>query len=50
LIEGRQSWAALFDEVKWVNVSIGVLLALGIAARRERKFWLLSIVAKKIAK
>jgi hypothetical protein len=50
LIEGRQSWRLLYEEVKWVNVSVGVILALGIAARRERRAYLLTILAKNITK
>eukprot|EP01091_Cochliopodium_minus_P011786 TRINITY_DN3430_c1_g4_i1.p1 TRINITY_DN3430_c1_g4~~TRINITY_DN3430_c1_g4_i1.p1 ORF type:complete len:271 (-),score=69.42 TRINITY_DN3430_c1_g4_i1:186-998(-) len=35
LIQGRQSWNKLFDEISWVNSSLAVLLASVFAVRRE---------------
>ena len=37
LIEGRQSWAKLSEEVKWSNVGLAVAFAAILAARRGRR-------------
>lgn len=38
LLTGKQKWADLHRELKWVNVWIGVFSAFGLAIRREIKF------------
>ncbi|KAI9204375.1 uncharacterized protein BJ171DRAFT_505642 [Polychytrium aggregatum] len=38
LLEGRQEWAPLKTEIKWVNASAGILVALGLALRREMRW------------
>lgn len=36
LLEGRQSWRALGEEVKWTNACVAGLAAVGLALRRAR--------------
>jgi uncharacterized membrane protein len=38
LIDGRQKWGDLKGELKWTNLGVGVVAALGFAVRREKQF------------